>query len=305
MTAKDAPVYDSDLFAGFAGVELTCEDFQFGHGISIQTTYAHVMAPYLAAFSPAKPGSPHPPPWKSVGGGLSFDITAQLHIPLDPPPVRQWFDSLNTVWWFAALLRLKSTPLLHVPVISSMPFSEVPHTESEPVFWPAEMEEIRLMPSENPSRTIGRDDLEWVKEHWLSGGQLMLENEGFNTAFQAFDQCIWQRSPDLALVSLWGALERLFSPSNQELSFRVSASISAYLTRPGKDRHTLYKHAKKLYSSRSKSAHGHRINLADPLIGTYELLGEVLKHMIEMNAVPSRENVEALLFGIGFENPAQ
>jgi hypothetical protein len=60
----------------------------------------------------------------------------------------------------------------------------------------------------------------------------------------------------LGLVAVWGALERLFSPSHVELSFRVSANIAAYLELPGRGRYACFKKIKGLYEIRSKAAHG-------------------------------------------------
>ncbi|MGB6895504.1 MAG: hypothetical protein WBF37_06150, partial [Dehalococcoidia bacterium] len=65
---------DVDLFGGISGIEIEPDIHEFGHGISIAKTYAHVMAPYLAAFARAEPGKPHPAPWKAVSGGLSYDV---------------------------------------------------------------------------------------------------------------------------------------------------------------------------------------------------------------------------------------
>lgn len=73
---------DSPLYAGIAGVTMSFNEFEFGKGVVLKQTYAHIMTPYLAAFAPAKPGSHHPAPWKSVSGG-GFDITVELYVPLN------------------------------------------------------------------------------------------------------------------------------------------------------------------------------------------------------------------------------
>lgn len=285
-----------DLYGGIAGAGLTLDEFDLGQGITLEKTFAHIMAPYLAAFAPAEPGKPHPAPWKAVSGGMGFDVQAQLCIPVEFS-LPGWFDRLNTVWWFLALMRLKATPLISMPVIASSPFAEIPMAESEPYFWPVEMNPSRLIPVRNPARTIEENDLSWIREYWLPAGMLMNENDDFNLALQAADQCIWSSSPSLALVALWGALERLFSPAHYELRFRVSATIASYLEPPGKERWTCYCRVKKLYDARSKAAHGSQVQEADPLFETYALLRRALTRMIEDNHVPRREDLEAMLFG--------
>ncbi len=127
------------LYAGLAGPGMAPERFELGAGIVLRKTYAHVMAPYLAAFRPAEPGKPHPAPWKAVSGGLGFDVALELSVPpdLDPPNP---FDQAGVLWFLVALLRLRATPLVRVPVIASHPFADIPDLPFEPRFWPIEME---------------------------------------------------------------------------------------------------------------------------------------------------------------------
>lgn len=213
--------------------------------------------------------------------------------------LRNWFDRVNTIWWFAALIRLKASNLVIVPVLANKSFSEIPSTSDEPYFWPVEMKPSRLVPVEEPNRTIDESDLHWIRKHWILGGELMNKHSDFNVAFQAIDECIWNHSISLALVSLWGALERLFSPSHYELSFRVSATIASYLETPGKKRLDFYHRVKRLYDTRSKAAHGSPVEESKSLFDTYILLKRALIKMIEDNHVPNREELESVLFGGG------
>jgi hypothetical protein len=288
---------DSPLYAGIAGVSMSVNEFDFGKGVVLKETYAHIMTPYLAAFAPAKPDCHHPGPWKTVSGG-GFDITVELYVPLELV-LQDWFDRINTVWWFAALLRLVGSSLARVPLIADMPFAQIPLSQNEPCFWPIEMKTPRFVRVGNARKAIHESDLRWIRDHWLSAGGLMNKREEFNIAVQAIDACTWSHSASLALVSLWGALERLFSPSYSELSFRVSATIASYLEPPGEDRVACYRRVKKLYDARSKAAHGSPLAENESLLETYDLLKRVLVKIIEENDVPSRETLEGLLFGAG------
>lgn len=89
----------------------------------------------------------------------------------------------------------------------------------------------------------------------------------------------------------------MFSPAHYELRFRVSATIASYLEPPGRERWACYRRVKKLYDARSKAAHGSQVEEADPLFETYALLKRALTRMIEDNYVPTREDLEAMLFG--------
>ena len=89
---------DGTLYAGIAGAELEVDEFKLGHGVVISKTFAHLMAPFMLAFSPAEPGKPHPAPWAAAHGGLGFDLVTQLEVPADV------LDSLDlsqrsAAWW--------------------------------------------------------------------------------------------------------------------------------------------------------------------------------------------------------------
>jgi hypothetical protein len=107
----------------------------------------------------------------------------------------------------------------------------------------------------------------------------------------------WHASPQLGLLALWGALERLFSPSMQELRFRVSANIATYLENRGDARQALFKRITKLYDLRSAAAHGTGECDITPYQETYAIARRVILRMIETRRVPSKADQEATLFG--------
>jgi len=272
------------------------ERFELGAGIVLRKTYAHVMAPYLAAFRPAEPGKPHPAPWKAVSGGLGFDVALELSVPpdLDPPNP---FDQAGVLWFLVALLRLRATPLVRVPVIASHPFADIPDLPFEPRFWPIEMEPQYSCPVPDPPAALSVAALEWVRDHWRQAVTLYDASEDYQMAMAAADRVIWTSSPPLALVSLWGALERVFSREKTELRFRVAANIAAYLEPPGMSRLALFRVVKALYDRRSEAAHGSGSGGRTSITETYGLLRRALFRMIEEEHVPSREDLEACLFG--------
>lgn len=144
--------------------------------------------------------------------------------------------------------------------------------------------------------SLDNPQLEWLRDNWYEAGAL-LDNEDFSEAFQAIDASLWNHSPVLGLVALWGALERLFSPSAAELSFRVSANIAAFLEPPGRARYALFKKVKGLYDSRSKAAHGSGKPDLAPYAETFWVAKRVLVKMIETRHIPTKKELEANLFG--------
>ena len=282
-----------ELYGGLSNIELSFDQFDFGHGISLSKTYAHFMAPYLLAFAQAAPGKPHPPPWKSAGGGIAYDITAEIFIPREFSPP-SFFNRVNTVWLLTALLRLITAPLIFAPVLSSQSIKSIAGSKEEPYFWPMEVHTKRLVrcpPFDNVNY------LTWIRNNWEAAGWLMCKNNGFYLAFRAFDQSTFNTEPALALVSLWGALETLFSPSQVELKFRTSSMIAAFLEQPGNQRLEGYRHIQKLYDSRSKAAHGSGHDEGEAYKETFIVLRRALIKIIEANHLPNKKDLEALLFG--------
>lgn len=283
-----------DLYAGLYGLVLVPDAFQLGHGAVISQTYAHLMAPFMMAFAPAPPGKPHPAPWKPAKGGIYIDITTELYLPATTSVPQ--LDRVNTIWWIVALMRLHITTSISVPVISSERFASIPAIQQEPNLWPMEIHTPRIFLEGSDARSVDASELEWLRENWYEAA-VLLGKEDFSLALQAVDSSVWNHSPALALVAVWGALERLFSPSQSELSFRVSANIAAYLEPPGRERYAYFKKIKGLYDSRSKAAHGSGEADLMPYAETYRIARRVLLKMIEARHVPDKKELEANLFG--------
>jgi hypothetical protein len=288
------PTNFADFYAGLFGAVLVPEVFDLGHGVIISRTYAHLFAPFMMAFSPAPPGKHHPAPWKSAKGGLELDITTQLFLPAGTSAPE--LDRINTVWWIVALLRLHSSALISVPIISSEAFSSIPAMKDEPRLWPVEIHTPRLFPDGWQVRSIDTQEIEWLRDNWYDAAEL-LKHADFRSAFEAIDLSTWNHTPIMALVAVWGALERLFSASTTELSYRVSSNIAAFLEPPGRARYALFKRIRGLYNSRSKAAHGAGETNVDAYAETYSIARRVLLMMIEKRHVPDRNELEANVFG--------
>jgi hypothetical protein len=267
---------NSDLYGGVAGVRLDGPGCDLGEGVQIRPTFAHLMAPFLMAFAPAEAGKPHPAPWRAVSGGLAIDIKAEIFIPKEFS-LPKWFDRVNTVWWLAALLRIKVSQLIRVPVMASSRYESIAALpENDVTFWPVETESQHLLLDEKPRVVVTPADLDWVREHWIRGGQMAHDSEPFNLLVQAFADANRSHSPALAMVSLWAAVERLFSPARTELRFRVSALIASYLEAPGIARHGVQRDVARLYDARSAAAHGGSDDLASEVRETYRLVRRIL-----------------------------
>lgn len=284
------------LFAGFSGAQLGVGSYELGEGVVLKRTYAHLMSPCIMAFARPGPNGYHPGPWRAAKGGFGFDIHIEVRVP-DYSILGKSIDPSDTVWWIAALLRIAQVPFLTVPVISDRPFEAARDTEREPVITPFETERRILAPSEESQREIQPDVLEWVKAKWVASGQLLNSSPSFYAAMKAFDIATVRGKTSSSLLSLWGGLEQIFSPSPGELRFRVSSMLSSYLEPPGESRRDLFKRILRLYNERSVAAHTAKDMEAGPLIETFVLMRNALVKMIDETSIPSQQHLEDLLFG--------
>jgi hypothetical protein len=284
------------VFAGLSGVSLDLPEIPLGYGVKLTNSYAHLFAPFMMAFSPAPKGAHHPPPWVAVRGGFSFDLTVQLEIPGSTVETLA-IDPMHVAWWITAMLRLRVGPTLLVPVIGEQSFQSAKERNSNAVYHPIETESQILVLDTEGRRNISETDAAWVAKYWVEASALYQSSDGFRTLLEAADQSMFVRHRSLALLSLWGGLEAIFSPDKAELRYRVSAGLATYLEPAGIPRMNAQKAIAKLYDSRSSAAHGREDKRADSLQATYSLARRALVKMIEENRVPTHIELEAKLFG--------
>lgn len=193
-------------------------------------------------------------------------------------------------------MRLRGAFAAQVPVVADRPYAEIASAWNQAKILPVEVLPRRLL--REPDLTLlSQNELEWLKRIWLSGGQLMNESK-FNDAFQAINAAGTMPTPAVALLAVWGALEHLFSPAKQELRFRVSANIAAYLEEPGQRRFDLHRKLMKLYDARSGAAHGPGLKSPDAWPETYTIANRILLKILSVGRVPSQQDLERQLFGV-------
>jgi hypothetical protein len=286
----------TDVFAGFAGASLEPERFDLGLGVVVERTFAHLMAPFMLAFSPAEAGRHHPAPWRAAHGGLGFDMVVQLSNPASLERDSA-LGQQGSLWWIVALLRLRTGPGPLVPAVSNVPFADGRVRDKELHYWPLEIEPRMLHLGGSEPARITELDLAWVRKHWTASSELASKRPEFRMLVDAVDQCVFARRHSLAVLWLWSALEASFSTGREELRYRMSSTIAAYLEPAGLGRMSLQKRIAKLYDGRSAAAHGREHKAHDTLSETFELARRIVVRMVETNDVPTREALEARLFG--------
>jgi hypothetical protein len=80
-----------------------------------------------------------------------------------------------------------------------------------------------------------------------------------SNALRLFESSLQVSDADLALIGFVAALESLFASGTQELTFRLSLTVSSFLADTPEQRRELYGRVKEIYAIRSKLAHGAKI----------------------------------------------
>lgn len=239
------------------------------------------------------PPLPRPAFWQL--GGKTTRITAELAI---PSTVYQSLPQQYAVARFlGSLLRLWTNPGIRMHAMSEHPFTDLIRLEGDgPRVIPLESFKLhsRLGLIETSSML---DSVAWVQTNWRAAQKLYSSSTEFRLAADALDAAQFIENEALALVSLWAAMEALFSPSTTELKFRVSALIASFLEEPGEARRSRQKAIAHLYDKRSAAAHGKPKHQSEDLIATFELLRRILIKMIHSRAVPSKDDLDSRLFG--------
>ena len=288
---------DTLYYAGLSGLILPVPKADLGGGLFLEVTYGHLFAPFMMAFQPAHPGAAHPAPWRAVSAGFATDINCQLVIP-GAHTQDGLSDALETAWLVATLLRLRIGPHVRAAMISSAQISTESAKRDEGELWAVEVLPAPLIGNMRSSLTLGDDEIRWLRTNWQRASKLAGAHRDFKVLLEAYSACSWARSAGLALVELWGALQRLFTQGHQEASLRLSVFMSSYLEPPGIERRKLAERIAKLYGARSQGAHGGQTDDLQPLADSANIAARAIIRLIEHEAVPTRDDLFDMLYGV-------
>lgn len=279
------------------------QSFELGNGVTVRIAYAHMFANYMLAYTPAAPGKPSPGPWKATRQGTWHDISAELEIPANGVP------SIGTAQEVARavvlVIRLGINPATYMAAISNRPFLAHLQAPDDDAWVQPEEVELRRFPLAVENGVVDSARASWVAKRWPVAARLSRQSAEFALAVDALSIGQYVHRSSLTMVALWAALEALFSPSTSELKFRVSALIASFLEPPGEQRRARSKTIGKLYDKRSAAAHGKSSHQDDDLLASFNLLAEVLQRILDREQVPTKDELEQMLFGTEAELPPQ
>ena len=284
------------LYAGLSELLMNEQSFDLGRGVTVRSAYAHMFANYMLAYTPAPEGKPSPGPWKAARGGMAHDITAEVSIPADGiPEIGSAHEIARAI---VLVVRLGINPASCIAALSNRPFdANAQASDADAWVRPEEVESRRFHLSADNS-VVTNGSATWIADRWPVAAKLSRESAEFALAVDAITIGQYVHRSSLTMVAIWAALEALFSPSSSELKFRVSALIASFLESPGDSRRTRAKAVARLYDKRSAAAHGKPTHDDSDLLASFNLMAEVLRKILDQSRVPSKEELESMLFGI-------
>lgn len=295
------------MYAGLSDFVLPTSRIDLSEGIYLRQAYSRFSnsfilvntAPekYPKEIDPKYPQlGPLPPPAFWNLGERPIEIRTELVIEQN---VRPAFDRRVAIARLVVItLRFCVDPAVAMPVVSTHPFNSlIEQGLKGAALVPLAAYERRspLDKYHNSSEEV-EAALKWLGKHWGTVLHLYTSSTEFRLAVDAIEIAQYVQNSALGLVSMWGAIEAVFSPSNAELKFRVSAYLAAYLEPPGIARLERQRAIAALYDKRSAAAHGKPKHEHEHFHQTFDLLRRALMKMIENGAVPTKEQLEDKLF---------
>lgn len=285
-------------YFGLSRVRYSGPPFEFGHGVKLEETFAHLFSAPMVAFGRPEEGGSHPAPWRAArGGGFAHDIEAQLSVPttsqfpcnLDPERIGALIISL---------LRLQHIDL-GVPVLSNRPFREGADEKRDLNLTPLETGTRIVSFADSKLQEIGLEHLQWVREIWPTAAKLISKkNSPLAAAFFALDNCTIEGRTGPSLMLAWGALEDLFAPgSRSELRYRVASNIACWNEPFGPARLRLFRNARDLYDARSRIAHSTKEADETDLLSSFMILRNSVVKILIRGDFPSAQDLDQIKFG--------
>ena len=282
MTAKPFDLEKDAIFGGISGLTLPTDSYNLSPGMTVSKAYAHVIAPFLVAFSrPSKPSAPHPAPWSSLSGG-GLDVTVEISLDEGVRPSN--FDRLNTVWFAMSLFRVKVGARLQMPFIANMPINSISKNIDFAHLVPVELRMFQHLTG--PERETSEADLDWISEHFDQAADLM-DAPQFNRAYQALDRGVWSADTGAGIVIAWAAIETLVRPGDHNITDRVSKAVATLLHGPGPSRDRAFADIRDNYRARGGSAHASTLPERDEFQTAFALARSSILKVIERGRVPS------------------
>lgn len=158
---------------------------------------------------------------------------------------------------------------------------------------------VKMLRIENLNEpTIEQNDIEWITKNFETANTLAFKYDKFKYSLEVINS--WRYCIDIksAIAIIWSAIESIVDVSS-EITYRLSLSIASLLSERGDNRIIKFKDIKNLYGLRSRVIHGNNLKeteIEKALIGSFNLLSELVVYMIENKKMINDEDFQSAIF---------
>lgn len=136
-------------------------------------------------------------------------------------------------------------------------------------------------------------------EVFIENTKIPFKQDFLQLAFESYELSYETRDINLAFLSLMAALEALFNPGDQEITYRISRNTAVLLGQDKNNSADLFREVKQLYSKRSQIIHrGERIATGEDLIKLRSYVRDSIKQIYRVNK--SKDDIMDMLNSLGF-----
>jgi hypothetical protein len=207
------------------------------------------------------------------------------------------YDILNRAWLLNTLLVLRKKTNINSIALLNQSWNNLKNIENIQANLCDYHVKMLRIDSLNES-IIENNDIEWIRNYFEIANSLAFKYEKFRYALEVINS--WRYCIDIksAIAIIWAAIESIVNVSS-EITYRLSLSISSLLYERGDVRIKKFKEIKTLYGLRSKVVHGSNLKEAEiekTLTGSFNLLSELIIHMIENNRMLDESDFQSAIF---------
>lgn len=206
-------------------------------------------------------------------------------------------QAFNVAWWIVSALRIRALSEILIPAVADHSWSTIAAV-TDGTCHAQLVEDVPQARRFGAPVQVQQVDLDWVSSNLTRFADL-LEQPNFRLAVESLSTHHFSTSERMMVASLWAGIEALFGIQS-ELRFRLAVVVASVLEPRGEARRDLYRMVKQLYDTRSKAIHGSpltKVKIEEHILEVRKLLSRLLCSFVEAGAVPTEEQVEALIFG--------
>jgi hypothetical protein len=264
-----------DLFVGMTGLQMEPQDCEIrGSHIRIRRVSNPPGIVHVCCAADS---------YSDVYGAARFSSAIKAEIVIERGTEQQEDETplLESAYHTAALIKLAGQLNLTCPVSATSSWNTIAAITDHSVHFRMLDDVPRRLGIQKPTRSLSKEDIEWVTVYWESALRLRHVSRRFGLAFNL--AYVWNHTNDIrvGIANLWCGLEALFGrQSDKKVTQSLVKRIVKWVPSFSKDS------VGSLYDERCNAVHGRMSISQNAVRDSAELLRQSIIRCIESSSVP-------------------